>query len=797
MRHNGLNTISEPISAKSPLPMDPHNRVPPHARAVPDWESDAGRRRNSVPDRAAAEARVVIERAYDERSDETPVDELIRELERDLEDDLVAGGSIGAAERSEPSDNFGVSENDYATVGVRNLEWRLPIIRSAAHRSADAIASIQLVDPSESQEEQLTKIVLSTYRLIDPRFRGSYFQQVRVGRTLPIVLQTASCIDGTPLSLQPTLESGFTSCVRLFGHSIAVKAGASTATFARSAGSDEALRRSSFPQISTQATRHRKHGAAARSNFRTEAIEVFAELQSRSHPAEWTQWFRGTRLIATLSMVTCVFVAIIAAYRTAIPLRTPIASEQRLTQKNSSLTSSQQPVGTDRTASASLPRSVSLQASSAPSQGSPVPTPSPRTTLPEPPFAYPLDPDGTVSETESLPAVADHETTQAELMASLARIRGMSDVDLLNSNTSKSSELATPVIPSATSELQSPDILSPAPPPSIESMPAQPNEPSLLSPPDSIPPDEALIAAALLKLWSETESATQKFTDASAADLIEGWDVIADLSVQGSAEHMAANRLASQASWLIYPFAKIVARLRSSDASLSPRLPGPAATDLQDTSNLNADEVQRLFSSWQAARTRVVRTSDLNQMLRQANILLDRIIISDQLSSSDRSNFLAIIRNDVEKLARICSDEAATADTSSLLTAIATLPAASEWDRLASAEHPSGMMASIYCLHQRRWDQGIAWLGQAGNPAVAAVAKAEWKQIQAKEIDALDNTDAAARESLANRWSKIADRLEPREAAAVRLHAIELYGDQPDTESQQNLLRAQLPLYLQ
>lgn len=791
MAHNGLNTISEPIFAHSPPQMDPLNRVPPHARALPDWETDVGSSRNSVPQRGAAEERL---------TDETPVDELIRELEQDLEENLIAGGLIDGTARSDQSTSCGISEHDYATVGVRNLEWRLPIIRSAAHRSADAIASSQLVEPSETQEQQLTKIVLSTYRLIDPRFRGSYFQQVRVGRTLPMVLQNASCVDGTPLSLQPTLGNDPNNSVRLFGHSIALTETAPSVAIHRLAGSDGGAHRRTFRPITTQPSRKRNHNVSTRSKFRTEAIEVLAELQSRSHPAEWTLWLQGTRLIATLTVIACILVAIIAAYRTSLPLRTPVAPMQHVTERSRDNMPSQ-PIRINGKPATPRPEVLSPQAP--PSVPSPdqVPVVSPVRSSPDKSLSRSPVADASSNEIDKIQPVkiagsTDPELTQADLLAALARVRGASDADLPDMNSLVPLPQPLPNIPSPSSKSDAADSPSPSTP-SSDLMLSVPDKPNLPGSANVVPPDDAVVALAVSTLWLETDSAAQRFTDSSAAELIEAWELIADLTAEGSAENLAAKRLVQQASWLIHPLAKIVAQLRSDEPNVAPRLVKSTEIEQQNTSNLNTDEVQKLYISWQGARNRVLRTSDLNQMLRQANVLLDRIIISDQLSPSDRSNFLAIIRNDVEKLARISSDPAATADTASLQTAIATLPAASEWDRLASAEHPSGMMASIYCLHQRRWDQGIAWLGQAGIPAVAAVAKAEWKLIQAEELDALDSTDAAARATLANRWSKIADRLEPREAAAVRLHAIELYGNQPDTESEQNLLRAQLPLYLQ
>lgn len=784
MGHNGLNTISELISANSSSPMDPLNRIPPYDRVLPDRETAGGSRRG-VPDSGAAEERA---------ADEIPVDELIRELELDLNGDLIEDDSVDGAPRPQQSDSPGASENDYATVGVRNLEWRLPVIRSAAHRSADAIASSRLVEPSEAQEVQLTKIVLSTYRLIDPRFRGSYFQQVRVGRTLPMVLQTASCVDGTPLSLQPTFGHDLSSCLRLFGHAIPLTVSTPEAAIHRRARSDASIDLRSLRERSALPTRNRK--VPSGSNFRTEAIEVLAELQSRSHPAEWTLWFRGTRLIATLTTVACILVAIVAVYRTAIPLRTPDATP-RVTKHSRVNTSSQQSLSRKSTPIQPSPRP--LPAVSRPAA---VPAPAPETTLPDEPISRSPGPDRTVREMDTSPAVIapereKPELTTAELMLALSRINDTPDIDPLELNLPGRSKQVLTVDPPSISQPRVADIAAVASSLGV-STPLQLDEPKLPREKSAAPLDEGAVASAVLTLWSETESAARKFTDASAAELIAGWDLVADLSVDGSAEYLAAKRLARQASWLIHPAARIVAQLRHTDPMVSPRFVNATEVELQSTSNLNADEVERLLRSWHAARVRVVQTSDLNQMLRQANVLLDRIIISDQLSPRERTDFLASFRNSVEKLARICSEHEVTAETAILFTAIDTLPAASEWARLESAEHPSGLMASMYCLQQRRWDQGIAWLGQTGNPAVAAVAKAEWKLIQSEQLTAAsDSTDAAARATLASRWSKIADRLDPREAAAVRSHAIGLYGVEPETETQRIELRSQLPKYLQ
>ncbi|TWU10232.1 hypothetical protein Poly21_52020 [Allorhodopirellula heiligendammensis] len=788
MGHNGLTTISEPVSTNSTSPMDPLNRVPPYNRALPDSD-----RRGDGDNAAGSEGDGNrIDTQQDVAASGVSVDELIREFELDLGGDSLQDDSIDSPPQREQSGTLGANEGDFATIGVRNLEWRLPIIRSAAHRSADAIASSQLVEPSESNEQQLTRIVLSTYRLIDPRFRGSYFQQVRVGRMLPIVLQSASCIDGTPPSLQPSSQDDQQHGLRLFGHMIP-----QPATDPPGVAPPTARRPFRHP-VKQQASDQRRL-PKIHANYRTEAIEVLAELQFRSRSTRWTRWFQGPRLIVSLAAASILLIAATIGYRMSLPQSAEDLAVTQSTQKLSAR-KSQPLIQEALTSPLPLAQPAPPPAVASPPPEVALPTSNSELTAPEtiptrPPAPLPAVPD-TAMHTPTRDQAEPHELTTAELMAALARATEMPDIGL------PAPDIPTRPVPQLPDD--TPPSINPQPaniPPSSNgsSNPAPPpaEAPDVIRDAPLPPPSSAAITTATLDLWSETDAAGRRFTAVTADELIDSWALIADISRSGSAENMAAQRLIGQASWLIHPLATIVAQLRATEFSTSVRVVGASAQELENTANLDEDETELLLDSWRAARKRVVRTSDLDQMLRQANVLLDRILISNRLSPHDRSNLLAAFRVDVEQLVKISSDQEAISETDSLWRAIDTLPNSNEWERLAAAKPPSGLMASIYCLQQRRWDEGLAWLGQASNPAIAAAAKAEWKLIQSGTLHNPEGvTLEEARANLASRWSKIADRLEPREAAAVRLHAIMLCGDAPHMESEREAMRAELPAYL-
>lgn len=84
-----------------------------------------------------------------------------------------------------------LQSEDYARLGVRPNEYRLNIIRCAASRHSRALAERQLRTPSPQTALQLAQVATSAYRLLDPRNRRERSQRIYVGRILPLTLQGA------------------------------------------------------------------------------------------------------------------------------------------------------------------------------------------------------------------------------------------------------------------------------------------------------------------------------------------------------------------------------------------------------------------------------------------------------------------------------------------------------------------------------------------------------------------------------------------------------------------------------
>jgi hypothetical protein len=93
-----------------------------------------------------------------------------------------------------PNDNDSGPElglEDFRRLGVRPLEYRQTVIRLAALRSSRTLAKQQLTVPSEQGSLQLSRLMTSAYRLLDPRQREDPMHRALVGRILPHVLSGA------------------------------------------------------------------------------------------------------------------------------------------------------------------------------------------------------------------------------------------------------------------------------------------------------------------------------------------------------------------------------------------------------------------------------------------------------------------------------------------------------------------------------------------------------------------------------------------------------------------------------
>ncbi len=81
--------------------------------------------------------------------------------------------------------------DDFQRIGIQPKETRLAVIRRAASRAAESLAKRQLHAPNTLTEQQLSRIAVSTYRLLDPRQRTDQHSRAHVGRIRPATLYRA------------------------------------------------------------------------------------------------------------------------------------------------------------------------------------------------------------------------------------------------------------------------------------------------------------------------------------------------------------------------------------------------------------------------------------------------------------------------------------------------------------------------------------------------------------------------------------------------------------------------------
>ncbi|QDV46969.1 hypothetical protein Enr13x_68780 [Stieleria neptunia] len=81
--------------------------------------------------------------------------------------------------------------DDFQRIGIQPTETRLAVIRHAASRAAKSLARRQLSAPNPLTEQQLSRIAVSTYRLLDPRQRMDRHSRAHVGRIRPAALYRA------------------------------------------------------------------------------------------------------------------------------------------------------------------------------------------------------------------------------------------------------------------------------------------------------------------------------------------------------------------------------------------------------------------------------------------------------------------------------------------------------------------------------------------------------------------------------------------------------------------------------
>ena len=728
-----------------------------------------------------------------------------------------------------------VTEQTFARIGVVENETRVVAIRNASRRAATQILAAHRAGAVTNVIDPLADLAWTTYRLVDPRYRLLPFQQIRVGRILPLALHQAAILDlvrsvpenggdqpnkssGTeisPAGLAADAKPGrLQSTPVLFGQRLpvvsyptAVDSTTSKLNLAATAHAatllDSSNRLSQAPPIDKVLIQ-----------LHSESHQAYTELRQSSRPNYYQNAIRDKRVSIGLIVVASAAATVLLAFAVrraitpskviaqttkhqsktvdpSIPIVAKAAVVEPLTPELStpefSTTESpppESPPPRDETAIGSernIDSSAGQLDASAGASVEDVFTPAP---LPEPVILAKPNEEPAATSIAATSAPSEMEGTPSDwTMPELA---------------SKSIPGEALTADPSVTEKVSPDLSVPVVNPTETSSNNSTEDSPLVSSPGpsrlAIPWDLNDAEAVAAEIWGRTPSAARRFTSATAAELIDQWDFDAELAGYGTVEHAAARSLSLRAAWLVEPFAQLVQRIReqgpirhiakeSASDSLDVTTYGP-------TSHLGFDELTSLSRSWKDARGRVVIADDLDQLLHQANVLVDRILVSDQISPQERSDLIAEMTLNTERLLRIARDENTIAESSQLAEALESFPGASELERLEAAEGPSGFLGRIRCLKQRQWDTGLPWLAKTSDRAIASCAQAECKLLDSGSV-----TPGQWME-LAQRWAKVAERLPEREAAAVRLHAIELHGDSSEYASQREELTGLLPRYM-
>ncbi|MAP10211.1 MAG: hypothetical protein CMM00_16010 [Rhodopirellula sp.] len=660
----------------------------------------------------------------------------------------------------------------FATLGLRTFESRLHIIRTATKRSAGALASVQVSKPSTVNECHLARVITSAYRVMDPRYRIDRHQQVQLGRILPFEMESVS---HTSFSQETIFAS--TDQASPIQNNVLIP-GLPPAAVNRLA--DVAIEASDAQTVAITAdeTSHWVQPSIERSLLedlppRNENELVLEEM--RSHRGRWKRWMSEVRTLVGLSIL-CLSATFYLAYwlgarkanqstlatqyseqTGAVPVELPTTPMDEPTADESNNDEALDEIPDD----AASPEQMIAVAPAVESTETQSQTDA-ETELDE----TTLD-DAVESMTPSGPAVAELASEMADDSDDAAEpVEDTPDV----------AEMAMAETPDANNKDDIPD---------DDGTPATPTPE-----PEKARFTEIEISEATQELWDETERATRRFRLTEAAGLIDQWELIAELAGNGSLEHLAAMHLSLRASWLVEPFE--TTHLRAQDLvahTVIATTPSTETVPKTPQEPWSDSVIRRLVESWRDCRQTISTTDHLNHLLLQANTLLDQLILNNE------NQWCVSFGFDVEKLVPFATDEQLQNELRDLLASIKTMPTELELERMRQSETSAGVLGRTLCLQLRRWEDGVPLMCKASDSRLASLAKAEM-QWREDSDDLSDNEAAEARGKLGVRWSKIASRYDGRDAASIRLHALDLLDGLESFANDRSEISELLPSYV-
>ncbi len=621
-------------------------------------------------------------------------------------------------------------------MGVRPLECRQTVIRLAAPRSSRTLAKQQLTAPSEQGSLQLSRVLTSAYRLLDPRQRADPLQRALVGRILPHALSVAGqthFVSSVPSvrqdsSMHSTSDGEVGYLDDLSGHS------EPPTQWTISLGDQDLIRR--------------------RSRVRRIARDSYRRI------------FRPASYVVSALVVAGVMVGMLAGFSS---IGNDQAVAQRQDQNPPSTAGSQSTVVSEMTTTTvDQPLSASLRGNSAPASRESEPDRQQaqgERTQPESEAAS-LELAGIEQSSSGLPVLVPSEPEKAVPERTVPAQPAVSPAKPSRSSLAPAADAlaAEPITPPAISAVNA---STPAPSPASivgldrpEPVIPEPPRKSAIQQPrlldrHAVPSDDQ-VKAARRGLGAGIPSLSESIDIPSLGQRIDLITHYADQQEPGSVQHWTAMVVLAEHQWLVDEIGNVVRRI----------------DDLNMHYQINT---ARVLASTFIQSCRLARLPKTHEHLFANGLrLCDWLLVAN--SPAECQQVVEILMQ-IDRQPEPTNANRRLQDFSAAIEQMVRLANATDrWthqaDPLASnkatatnttATKDTGIAGRYHCLMLRDWDRGLVWLCEISDSRISRVAQQE---MEVNDIDDQFN--------VATRWLEIAKRYDGRSANSMRLHGIDL-----------------------
>ena len=682
---------------------------------------------------------------------------------------------------------------DFSRVGLTEQENRLAVIRMAARRSTGALAQSQLQQPNAKNQEQLVTVVTSVYRVMDPRRRSERVDQVRVGRILPLDLQATMVFErykrkskptGNPFlagqAVSPADDSSMPDESSIEADS------ASDSLYDLIADADRILKSETPVAVDIVEAVQTREDAVASARVASAELEndvavmdipdphgTLREarqfIHEVNHRRSWlpTAWVARHRL-GLASLIACVCVAALflnqwqrrlderrARFQATVSHTTPDIDSNSTTPVDVGAPEIQvEPKSIDNGVGETEDPTVRDHSNSLLAElGGPSRS---ETAMPEPTR---IDEPNDESATGT-PASLDDQRLRNQRLKNRLR-RALNGDRAFNNDMVTNSTAASPAAEDGSE--------------TTSSEPSTAEGPRLAA--DPVSNDD--LRDAIDTMIKDTSNLVSRFNVSGAGQLISHWERRSQSAAPGSAAELAALHLCLNAAWLSEGFPQVQDRA----SKIVQLQANPAGSAEHEVATLLVDSLLE-------TTRRLTVTRDLNQMLLQANRCLDLLITSTQ-------HEVPLSRQaDIQTALRFADDAGALTDLEDLLNQMECLPSRHDVATMKTDNVQRGAFGRYACLQQRDWTNGLSALTEHVDTFLSATANAE-HDLRFDSVTGNPNSPTAGELAMIGlRWSRVARRFQGREAAAIRLHAIELMSGDPAFSDDIEAARKQLPSYL-